>query len=248
MRTLGLSCASALLFMVWTGTAAAEIQVAVASNFSGAIKEIAARFEDRTGNTVALAFGSTGKLYAQIRNGAPYDVFFAADVKRPELLEQQGAVQPGGRFTYAVGRVVLWSPQPGLVDADGKVLNEGGFRHLALANPRLAPYGKAAEQVLKARGLWQSLQARVVRGENIAQTFQFVKTGNAELGFVAYSQIQSPGKAASGSLWNVPQSLYDPIEQQAVLLTTRTAARDFMEFVKSPSGKDLIRGFGYGTP
>ncbi|MEA3276911.1 MAG: molybdate ABC transporter substrate-binding protein [Pseudomonadota bacterium] len=225
-----------------------EIRVAVASNFGEAIKEIAQRFEVQTGHEVVLVIGSTGKQYAQIKNGAPFDAFFAADARRPELLEDEGAALAGSRFTYARGRILLWSPRQGYVDPEGQVLEEGGFRHLAIANPRLAPYGKAAQQVLENRGLWDGLQGRMVRGENIGQTFQFVKSGNAELGLVAYSQVKRPGHALEGSYWEVPQSLYSPIEQQAVLLKDNAAARGFLDFVRGDEAGEIIRGYGYDTP
>ncbi|MGH8558098.1 MAG: molybdate ABC transporter substrate-binding protein [Methylococcales bacterium] len=225
-----------------------EISVAVASNFTDAIKTIAARFEADTAHKVTLIFGSTGKHYAQIKNGAPFDAFFAADVERPELLEKEGLASPGSRFIYAVGKIVLWSPRAGYVDSQGKVLQQQPFRYLALANPELAPYGKAAREVLQAYGVWDALQERIVRGENIEQTYQFVDSGNAELGFVAYSQIRRPGHPVAGSFWEVPQSLYSPIEQQAVLLKDREAARAFLSFVKGDESRTIIQGFGYDTP
>ncbi|MGH8548980.1 MAG: molybdate ABC transporter substrate-binding protein [Methylococcales bacterium] len=225
-----------------------EISVAVASNFTDAIKTITARFEAGTAHQVTLIFGSTGNHYAQIENGAPFDAFFAADVERPELLENEGLASPGSRFTYAVGKIVLWSPQADYVDPQGKVLQQREFRHLAIANPKLAPYGIAAREVLQAYGVWDVLQSRIVRGENIEQTFQFVASGNAELGFVACSQIRRPGHPAAGSFWEVPQSLYSPIEQQAVLLKDNEAARAFLSFVKTDEARTIIQSFGYDTP
>jgi molybdate transport system substrate-binding protein len=249
MKRALLSLTFALNFLVFTGQARAdEIRVAVASNFADPIKEIAGRFEAETGHRVVLAFGSTGRLYAQIKNGAPFEAFFAADVEHPERLEVEGIARPGSRFTYAVGRVVLWSPRPDMVDAEGGVLNTGAFRHIAIANPRLAPYGHAAEQVLRARGVWDGLQGRIVRGENIGQTFQFVKSGNAELGFVAYAQVRRPNGAIEGSIWEPPQSLYRPIEQQAVLIKEEAPARAFMSFVKRDEARVIIHRYGYGTP
>ena len=229
-------------------TVAQEIRVAAASNFSDAITALAERFEVDTGHKVTLIFGSTGKHYAQIKHGAPYDAFFAADKKRPEILEQEGLALPESRFTYAIGKIVLWSPGAGVVDTNGKVLEQGRFRHLAIANPKLAPYGKAAQQVLQARGLWDILKGKTVRGENIGQTFQFVSSGNAEMGFVAYSQVQRPGRTNEGSFWEVPQSQYAPIEQQAVLLKENDVARAFLLFVKSDQSKEIIHRYGYGTP
>lgn len=226
-----------------------EIRVAVASNFADAITTIARRFEESTGHEVTLILGSTGKHYAQIHNGAPFDAFFAADARHTEMLEKGGLAVRGSRFTYAVGRLVLWSPLEGYVDADGEVLASGGYRYLAIANPELAPYGRAARQVLEARGLWPALQRRMVRGENIGQAFQFVTSGNAELGFLALSQLHRPGESPRpGSYWEVPQELYTPIEQQAVLLTDTVATRSFMEFIRANEARSLIRDFGYSTP
>ncbi len=227
---------------------AGEIRLAVASNFAQAMTTIAERFEADTGQKVRLSFGSTGKHYAQIRNGAPFDAFFAADVRRPEMLEREGLALPGSRFTYAVGRIVLWSPREGYVDPEGRVLERGGFRRLAIANPGLAPYGKAAREVLEELGLWDGLSGRLVRGENIGQTFQFVVSGNAELGFVARSQVMRPGRPVGGSFWEVPQELYSPLEQQAVLLRDGLAARAFLEFMRSDEVSRILRDYGYGTP
>lgn len=245
-----------LLIIATLGTAAVilttgqkgEIRVAVASNFRDAIKEVSARFEAKTDHKVTLIFGSTGKHYAQIINGAPFDIFFAADIRRPELLENEGMALTGSRFTYAAGKLVLWSAQAGYVDPDGMLLEEKDFRHLAIANPQLAPYGRAAQEVLQARGVWDELRERLVRGENINQAFQFVISGNAELGFVAYSQVKQSVQSAEGSWWEVPQTLYTPIEQQAVLLKDSEVGRAFLAFVQSEEAREIIRGFGYTTP
>lgn len=240
------------LVLVLAGGAGAlradEIRVAVASNFSDAIQAIAEVFEEETGHRVILVFGSTGKHYAQIRNGAPFAAFFAADARRPELLEVEGVARPGSRFTYAVGKVVLWSPNPDLIDSRASVLVDGGFRYLAIANPKLAPYGKAAEQIMCTKGVWDGLQNRIVRGENIGQAFQFVKSGNAELGFVALSQIMKPGRAIAGSFWRPPQALYTPIEQQAVLLEENPAARQFLAFMQTRAAVKIIESHGYDVP
>ncbi len=226
-----------------------EVHVAVASNFGQAIRLISERFEKATGHEVVLSFGSTGKHYAQILNGAPFHVFLAADAERPARLEDEGLAEPGSRFTYAVGSLVLWSPRAGFVDSDANILETDRFRHLALGNPKLAPYGKAAREVLRARGLWEVLQERMVRGENIGQTYQFVESGSAELGFVAFSQIKRPDSPVEGSYWEVPQALYTPIEQQAVLLRRiNPVARAFLSFMKKDESLRIIRGFGYGTP
>ncbi len=249
IRTCAAGLVALLLGLVTAGpTAADEIRVAVASNFTEAIRAIAWRFEQQTRHKIILVSGSTGKHYAQIRNGAPFEAFFAADARRPRLLQEEGAIQPGSRFTYAMGKLVLWSPDVDAVGQEGSVLEQGGFRYLALANPRLAPYGKAAREVLENRGLWQILQHRMVRGENIGQTYQFVESGNAELGFVARSQVKRPGRPADGSWWDIPQALYSPIEQQAVLLTDNPVARDFLAFVRSAEVMEVIRSYGYGTP
>ena len=227
---------------------ATEIRIAVASNFANAIRATVDRFETETGHRVMLAFGSTGKHYAQIRNGAPFDAFFAADVRRPELLEAEGLAVPGSRFTYAVGKLILWSPETAFVDSKGTILEHGEFRHLAIANPNLAPYGMAAREVLQARGLWDGLESRLVRGENIAQAFQFVASGNAQLGFVAWSQVKRPGHIVEGSYWDVPAALHTPIEQQAVLLIDTEAGRAFMSFMRSEKAIRIIRDHGYETP
>ncbi len=239
---------AATMILVPGQSSAEEIRIAVASNFTNAITTIARRYEANSGQKVTLIFGSTGKHYAQIRNGAPYDAFFAADVRRPKLLEEEGLALPGSRFTYAVGKLVLWSPRAGYVDKKGSILKPGEFRHLAIANPGLAPYGKAAREVLQALGLWGQLGGRLVRGENIGQTFQFVNSGNAELGFVAYSQVNRPDRPVEGSLWKIPQTLYTPIEQQAVLLKNNEAARDFLSFVRSDEALKIIREYGYDIP
>ena len=238
----------AALLLTPAASTAGQVRVAVASNFADAMEAIARRFEAATRHRVALSAGSTGKLYAQIRNGAPFDALFGADVRRPQLLEQEGVAVPGSRFTYAVGRLVLWSPRPGYVDPQGRVLQRGAFRHLAIANPVLAPYGQAAQEVLQARSLWESLSGRLVRGENIGQTFQFVSTGNAELGFVARSQVMRAGQPLGGSLWSVPQALYSRIEQQAVLLQDKPVAREFLTFVRSDAALKIIQEYGYDRP
>ncbi|MEA1890208.1 MAG: molybdate ABC transporter substrate-binding protein [Pseudomonadota bacterium] len=224
---------------------AAVLHVAVASNFTRAITSLIHQFEANTGHKVKLIFGSTGKHYAQIRNGAPYDAFFAADKKRPKQLEDEGLTVPGSRFTYAVGKLVLWSSEENAVDSSGKVLEQGDFRHLAIANPKLAPYGRAAREVLQSRDLWDSMQGKIVRGENIGQSYQFVNSGNAELGFVARSQLKFPGQRINGSHWKIPQALYTPIEQQAVLIKDSKAGRDFLSYMQSPEALMIIKNYGY---
>ena len=237
-----------VLLLAAAGPVADEVRVAVASNFAETLKVIAERFERDTGHKIIPITGSTGKHYAQISNGAPFDAFFAADTARPALLEQQGLTLPDSRFTYALGKLILWSPKADYVDSNGNILADKSIRHLAIANPKLAPYGRAAQQVLQARGAWRSFRGRLVRGENIGQTFHFVKSGNVALGFVARSQVSRPGHSIEGSWWDVPQSLYSPITQQAVLLREGRAARDFLAFMHSEESRKTLHGFGYGTP
>lgn len=239
----------AALALGWAGGASAdELRIAVTSNFRAAMGSLEAAWEAHSGHRLQLSFGSTGKHYAQIRNGAPFDVFLAADSLRPELLERDGLAAPGSRFTYAVGRLVLWSPQPDLVDADGAVLHTDKFRRLAIANPEHAPYGAAAREVLEALGQWQRLSARIVRGENVAQAFHFVSSGNAELGFFALAQTVGRDEAASGSSWRVPQALYTPIRQQAVLLSDSAPARSFLAWLRGDRATAIICDYGYDLP
>jgi len=246
-----------VLFGCLMGTSqsvADEIKVAVASNFYPIMKVIAKRYELRTAGSsgqhhkVILIPGSSGKHYAQIMNGAPFDVFFSADIERARMLEQEGRVEAGTRFTYALGKLILWSSLDNYVDSKGEVLNKKDFRYLAIANPKLAPYGKSAEEALRSLKLWTNLKERLVKGENIAQTFQFISTGNAKLGFVAYSQIMNPGLSIDGSFWEVRQSIYKPIEQQAVLLKDSYIGREFLSFVKSDESLSIIFESGYGLP
>lgn len=226
---------------------AGEVHAAVAANFARPLEEIGAAFEKATGHRVISSPGSTGKLHAQIKNGAPFDVFLAADAERPRLLEEEGSAVTGSRFTYALGRLVLWSAKPGFVDGTGKVLGGKGYKHLAIANPKTAPYGAAARQTLEKLGLWNRVSPRIVQGEDVGQTFQFVVTENAELGFVALSQLE--GQA--GSRWLVPADLHAPIEQQAVLLARgrdNPAARAFLEFLKGKEGRAIVERSGYALP
>ena len=227
---------------------AGEVQVAVAANFTAPMQVIAANFEQATGHKAALAFGATGKFYAQIKNGAPFDVLLAADDKTPAKLEQEGAVVPASRFTYAIGKLVLWSARSGVVDAQGEVLKHGDFKHLAIAAPKLAPYGAAAVETLEKIGLLSALEPKFVQGENIAQTYQFIATGNAELGFVALSQVYANGKIKSGSAWIVPDKLHSPIRQDAVLLAKgkdNAAAVALIVYLKSDAAEAVIKSYGY---
>ncbi|MDO9134838.1 molybdate ABC transporter substrate-binding protein [Hydrogenophaga sp.] len=238
----------AWLFFMAGALHAAEAQVAVAANFAEPIKAIAAVLEKTTGHTLKITVGSTGRLYAQIRNGAPFDVLLAADAKAPAQLEADGLAQPGSRFTYASGKLVLWSTDAAKVDAQGTVLRTDGFRKLAVANPKTAPYGVAALEVIDKLGLSAVLAPKLVQGESIGQTYNFAFTGNAEIAFVAMSQVLDGGRLKSGSMWVVPQTLYAPIKQDAVLLkrgANNEAAVALMKLLKSPNIKDLIRSYGY---
>ncbi|MFQ3227719.1 MAG: molybdate transport system substrate-binding protein [Porticoccaceae bacterium] len=222
--------------------------MAVASNFATAMKALTVEFEKTTAHHAVLSFGSTGKHYAQIKNGAPFDVFLAADAARPALLEEQGIALIGSRITYAKGKLVLWTSKPDVNDLKETLLNSQDIRHLALANPKLSPYGLGAQQVMVELDIWPKLQTKLVRGENIAQTFQFVHSGNAELGFVAYSQAVNPKRSVQGSFWMPHQSLYSPIDQQAVLLNDKQASKDFLKFLKGPLARQIIQNYGYDLP
>jgi molybdate transport system substrate-binding protein len=225
-----------------------EVQVAVAANFSAPMKLIALDFEKDTRHKAILSFGATGKFYAQISNGAPFDVFLAADDETPVRLEKEGGAVSGSRFTYATGKLVLWSARPGLVDAQGEVLAKNTFVKIAIAAPKLAPYGAAAVQTMTTLGLMAILAPRLVIGESIGQAFSFVSTGNAELGFLALSQVYDSGKLKSGSAWIVPDKLHSPIRQDAVLLAKgkdNKAALALMAFLKTDKAKAVIRSFGY---
>lgn len=227
---------------------AEEVQVAVAANFTAPMQVIAADFEKDTGHKALLAFGATGKFYAQIKNGAPFDVLLAADDETPARLEKENAAIAGSRFTYAIGTLVLWSAKPGYVDGQGEVLRKGDFAHLAIANPKLAPYGQAATEVMAALKVSETLAPKLVQGENIAQTFQFVSTGNAELGFVALSQVMKDGKVSEGSAWIVPANLHQSIRQDAVLLTPgrdNPAAAALLRYLQGEKARTVIHSFGY---
>lgn len=241
--------ALALALLVLSPLARAdEVQVAVAANFTAPMKAIVAEFEKATGHKAQLSFGGTGKFYAQIRNGAPFQVFLSADDETPAKLEQEGLAVAGSRFTYAVGTLVLWSARPDFVDAKGEVLSRGTFAHLALANPKLAPYGAAAMETLDKLGLASTLQAKFVQGENIAQTHQFVMSGNAELGFVALSQVIKDGRITSGSAWIVPAEMHRPIRQDAVILAPgrdSPAANALLRYLRGRPAQAIIRSYGY---
>jgi molybdate transport system substrate-binding protein len=227
---------------------AEEVQVAVAANFTAPMQQIAVGFEKDTGHKVSPAFGATGKFYAQITNGAPFEVLLAADDETPVRLEKEGHAVAGTHFTYAIGKLILWSANPDRVDARGEVLKTGNFRHLALANPKTAPYGTAAIEAMTRLGVLPALQARFVQGENISQVHQFIVTGNAELGFVALSQVIKDGRIASGSAWSVPANLHQPIRQDAVLLgkgSDKPAATALLAYLKGDKARAIIQSFGY---
>jgi molybdate transport system substrate-binding protein len=231
-----------------TSVLAEEVQVAVAANFSAPLQAIARAFEQDSGHRLVAAFGASGQLYAQILHGAPYEVLLSADASTPAKLESAGAGVPGSRFTYAIGSLVLWSAQEGYVDANGEVLERNQFQHLAIANPKAAPYGLAARQVLDRLGLSEALADKLVEGQSITQALQFVSTGNAELGFVALSQVYQNGRLGSGSAWVVPETLYAPIRQDALLLKQgedNPAARALLEYLQGPQAAEIITSYGY---
>ena len=245
------ACFVVILTLFPVPATADDTLVAVAANFAEAAERLEASFEATTGHDLVVATGSTGKLFAQIKNGAPFDVLLAADQRRPELLEEEGRAIAGSRFTYAVGRLTLWSPDRDRVATDGaQTLRTGVFRKLALANPDLAPYGLAARETLAALGLLESLRERIVLGENAGQTHALVATGNAELGFVALSSVLNRRNRMPGSRWDVPAELHAPIRQDAVLLTRaahNAAARAFLEYLRSAEARELIESLGYDS-
>lgn len=231
-----------------TGAYAGEVRVAVAANFMPAMKLVAVAFEKQTGHLAVLTSGATGKFYAQITRGAPFDVFLAADQQTPARLEKEGVAVAGSRFTYATGKLVLWSAQPGLVDAQGDILKTGDFAKLAIAAPKLAPYGAAALETITRLGLLSRLEPRLVTGESIGQAFSFVATGHAALGFVALSQVLENGQIKSGSAWLVPAALHSPLRQDAVLLgqgAGNPAAVMLLAFLKTENAQSVMRSFGY---
>jgi len=240
--------AGLLAMMAWSAAHADEVQVAVAANFTAPMQKIAAEFEKDTGHKAVLAFGATGKFYAQIVNGAPFEVLLAADDETPARLDTEHRTVPGTRFTYATGKLVLWSAKDGYVDNQGQVLKTGDYAHLALANPKTAPYGAAAIETLTKLDLLDRVRPKLVQGENIAQAHQFVSTGNAPLGFVALSQVYRDGKFTSGSGWIVPATLHSPIRQDAVILArgaANPAAKALEGYLKSNKARDIIRSYGY---
>ena len=237
-----------LILMMPILVLADTIHIAVAANFTEPLRLISEQFEKSTGHRVLITSGSTGKIYTQIKNGAPYDLFFAADTETPAKLEQENAIVPGSRFTYAVGKLALWSAQAGYIDNTAAILQKQSFRHLAIANPKLAPYGRAAIQILQTMKLDTTLHSKIVQGDNIGQTYQFVASGNAELGFVALSQIYRHGQLQSGSAWIVEPSRYTPIRQDAVMLRNskkQAAASALLKYLRSDTAHQILRSYGY---
>ncbi|WP_296254882.1 MULTISPECIES: molybdate ABC transporter substrate-binding protein [unclassified Pseudomonas] len=225
-----------------------EVQVAVAANFTAPIQAIAKDFEQDTGHKLVASFGATGQFYTQIKNGAPFEVFLAADDTTPAKLEAENEIVKDSRFTYAVGTLALWSAKDGYVDDKGEVLKQNQYQHLSIANPKAAPYGLAATQVLDKLGLTEATKAKIVEGQSIAQAYQFVQSGSAELGFVALSQVYKDGKLTSGSAWIVPANLHEPIKQDAVILNKgkdSAAAKALMEYLKGPKAAAVIKSYGY---
>ena len=243
-RLLTLTAALAL-----SAAAQAEVvQIAVAANFTAPARALAEIFARTTGHEAKLSFGATGAFYTQIKNGAPFDILLAADDERPIRLEKEGDTVPGSRFTYAIGQLVLWSAKPGFVNGEGAVLKGGNFNKIAIANPKLAPYGAAAVETMDKLGLAAALTPKLVTGESIGQTYNFIATGNAELGFVALAQVLDGGKMKSGSMWVVPAKYHAPIIQDAVILkraAANPAAKAWMALMRSPNTQDFIRSYGY---
>jgi molybdate transport system substrate-binding protein len=235
---------------LWVGESARadEMLVAVAANFAKPMEQLAADFAQRSGHSLKVSTGSSGNFVKQIENGAPFAVFLSADEERPAKLEEEGHAVAGTRYTYAVGRLVLWSHKSGLIGGDpAQAISRDDVHHIAIANPDVAPYGRAAMQALKALGLWDAIQPKLVRGEDIAQTYQWIDTGNADLGFVALSQVV---KDENGSRWLVPTDLYQPIRQQAVLLKAgqnNPAAQAFLSYLRSEAARSIISSFGYAV-
>ena len=233
-----------------TNLRAEEALVAVAANFSAPMQQIAASFQKDTGHQLKMSFGATGGIYAQIKNGGPFDVFLSADQITPQKLEAEGLGVAATRFNYAIGQLVLWSKQDGLVDDKGQVLSGKNIQRIALANPKLAPYGVAAWETMTALGLLEELKPKMVQGDNIAQTYQFVSTQNAQVGFVALSQVFSNGQLTSGSAWIVPPHLYKPIRQDVILLKNgkdNSAAKALLMYLKGEKAKAVMKSYGYLT-
>lgn len=243
--------AAVSVFASATAAAAEDVLVAVAANFADAAQELAAKYEVASGNKILVTTGATGKLYAQIMEGAPFHILLSADSKTPKKLADEKAAIADSSFTYAIGKLALWSSDPQRIGSDGAAaLSADDVQHIAIANPELAPYGVAAQETLQALGLWDKVQAKIVKGENIGQTHSMVASGNAELGFVAYSAVQNPKKKSEGSSWVVPQDIFQPIRQDAILLNVGAqseAAKGFLDYLKTTEAHAVIESYGYGV-
>jgi molybdate transport system substrate-binding protein len=250
-RLVAASVAALTGFAGISAAKAEDVLVAVAANFAEALQDLAALYEKASGNRIVITTGATGKLYAQVKQGAPFQILLSADAKTPAKLEEEKVAVAGTKFTYAVGKLALWSLDARRIVADGAMaLSASDFQHLAIANPELAPYGVAAQETLQSLGLWDKLGPRIVMGENIGQTHSMVATGNAELGFVALSAVQNPKKPTEGSFWVVPQDRFTQIRQDAILLNAgaeNVAAQGFLDFLQSPEAHALIESYGYGV-
>ena len=240
-----------LLGTVMPPASAAEVRVAVASNFAAPMERIATLFKKESGHTLKMSPGASGKLSAQIRKGEAFDVFLSADEETPKRLMQEGFAVGGSRFVYATGRLVLWSVQPDLVDENGAILNKGSFTKLAIANPRFSPYGVAAQETLTKLTMWNAIQRKLDKGDDLTETYRLAATERADLAFIALSQVMREGKVREGSWWLVPSTMHHPIRQSAVLLSgaqDRAAAKAFLAFLKSAKAAAIMRGFGYELP
>ena len=236
------------VFLMAVNAKAAEIKVAVASNFANVLKEIAIEFQKDTGHQLAITPGATGRFYAQISNGAPFDVFLSADDETPHKLAQEGKAIASSQFTYAIGRLALWSPNPEMIEKNADILKTDKFKFIAIANAKVAPYGQAAVQTMQKLGVLTKIEPRVVQGESISQTYQFVSTGNAQVGFVALSQIVENGKIKTGSAWIVPEEMHEPLKQDAVVLQSckhMSACQALIDYLKSEKAKKLMASYGY---
>ncbi len=246
--------ASAFLVLCWlmgSPVWAGEVSVAVASNFAAPMEHIVALFQKESGHTVKVTLGASGKLYAQIKGGAPFDAFLSADEELPKRLLQEGLAVTGSRFVYATGRLVLWSAQPDLVDDKGAVLNKGNFNRLAIANPLYSPYGVAAKETLGKLTMWNAIQVKLKKGDSVSQSYKLAATENADLAFIALAQLMRDGKVTVGSWWLVPSELHNPIRQSAVQLSgakDHAAAKAFLAFLKTEKARAVMRGFGYELP
>ena len=237
-----------IVFSMAVNAQAAEIKVAVASNFANVLKEIAVEFQKDTGHQLAITPGATGKFYAQTSNGAPFDVFLSADDETPSKLAKEGKAIAATQFTYAIGRLALWSQLPDMVDKNADILKTDKFKFLAVANAKVAPYGQAAVMTMQKLGVLTKLEPRIVQGESISQTYQFVSTGNAQLGFVALSQIVENGKIKSGSAWIVPEEMHDPLKQDAVVLQSCkhiSVCQSLLDYLKTEKAKKIMASYGY---